>query len=246
MVFVVLPAYNEEGNLPPLLASIRESLEGAGLPFEVIVVDDGSVDGTANAIREAGTRMTVRPVAHPVNRGLAETIRDGLLAAREIAAPDDVIVTMDADNTHPPALIPRMVGMIREGRDVVIASRYRPGSRVVGLSPSRRMLSYGASILFRLLFPIPGVRDYTCGYRAYRARVIGEMFDVYGQGFIDRPGFSCMVGILLKIRRHPFAAGEAPLVLRYDLKAGESKMKVGRTIRETLDLIVENLGRKHR
>ena len=151
---------------------------------------------------------------------------------------------MDADDTHTPGLILRMVRMIREGHDVVIASRYRPGSRVVGLTWFRKVMSYGASWLFRFLMPIHGVRDFTCGFRAYRADVIQNAIKHYGDKFVDQDGFQCMVDILLKLRRMNLIFGEVPFILRYDYKEGASKMNVGRTVRKTLQLIVKRLFEK--
>ncbi len=237
MIFVVLPAYNEEKTLPPLLAEIAFILAETGNAYRVIVVDDGSADGTAGVVREAAASMPVSLVSHTVNRGLSEALKTGLLEAQKEASLRDVVVTMDSDNTHAPGLILRMVRMIREGYDVVIASRYRRESRVIGVPLPRRILSRGASLLFRTLFPMQGVRDFTSGYRAYRASLIRDMFSAYGNDFVDRPGFSCMVDILLKIRRRPVIAGEVPLILRYDRKASDSKMRVGKTVWETLALV---------
>jgi dolichol-phosphate mannosyltransferase len=201
-----------------------------------VLVDDGSSDSTVEVAEQYAKRMPLRILRHPQNKGLAETLNTGLREAVRVASPEDIIVTMDADNTQPPALIPRMVSMIHEGRDVVVGSRYRPGARVVGVPLYRRFLSYGASLLFRTLLPIRGVRDYTSGYRAYRAPVIKEMYDLYEDEFISETGFSCMVDILLKLRNRKFVFGEAPLVLRYDLKEGVSKMNVLKTVVDTLEL----------
>ena len=90
---------------------------------------------------------------HEVNQGLGATIRDGLRVAAGLCAEHDIVIAMDADNTHTPGLIRSMVRLVHEGNDVVIASRYRPGSNVRGVSLQRRLLSYGASLLLRLLFP---------------------------------------------------------------------------------------------
>jgi dolichol-phosphate mannosyltransferase len=239
MIILVLPAYNEELTLPPLLGAIAENLDEAQLAYRVLIVDDGSSDGTGRVIGEFAGRLPVTPLIHEQNRGLAEAMKTGLMAAVDMAERRDIIVTMDSDNTHNPGLIMQMVRMIREGHDVVIASRYVPGARVIGVSLVRRFLSFGASLVFRVLFPIIGVRDYTSGFRAYRAEVIKEMFTAYGDTFIDEPGFSCMVDILLKMRKYPLIIGEVPLILRYDQKEGASKMNVARTIRQTLRLIVK-------
>ena len=237
---IVLPAYNEERNLGPLLDSIRDAMADAAVPYRVIVVDDGSVDQTAETVSSRGSAMPIVLVQHPKNQGLGATIRDGLRLAAELAGDGDVIVTMDADQTHNPALIPRMLQAIREGHDVVIASRYRPGSRVFGLSALRILVSLGASWTFRILFPTTGVRDFTCGYRAYRATLLKTELATYGDRFIEAEGFHCMAEILLKLRPlHPIF-GEVPFILRYDLKEGATKMRVGRTIRQTLALVVRS------
>jgi dolichol-phosphate mannosyltransferase len=137
----------------------------------------------------------------------------------------------------------RMLGLIREGHDVVIGSRYVSGARVVGVPFHRRVLSGGASLLMRTVFPIEGVRDYTCGFRAYRASILQAAFARYSERLISQKGFSCMVDILLKLRTlepDPIM-GEVPLVLRYDLKHGMSKMRAARTIVDTLVLMGRNL-----
>jgi dolichol-phosphate mannosyltransferase len=239
VIYVVLPAFNEELTLGPLFDALAEHLDEVRLQYRIIVVNDGSTDGTGRIIRDAAARLSIVPVEHAQNQGLAEALKSGLLEAVRQAGNRDIIITMDSDNTHTPGLIMRMVRMIREGHDVVIASRYRRGARVIGVPFPRRVLSYGASVVFRALFPIKEVKDYTSGYRAYRAEIIKKMFDVYGDQFIDEPGFSCMVDILLKMRRFPVIIGEVPLILRYDRKASASKMHVARTVRQTLRLIAK-------
>lgn len=239
-VRVVLPAYNEEATLPRLLQRLDLAFVESGLSGEVLVVNDGSTDTTADAARCYKGAMPVRLLDLQPNRGLAEAIRAGLLAALETAGPNDIIVTMDADNTHTPGLILRMVRLVREGADLVIASRYQPGSRIRGLSIWRRMLSRVASIVFQLLAPIPGARDYTCGYRAYRADLLRQAVDRYRESLIRQSGFGCMAEILLKLRTLDPIVCEVPLILRYDLKESASKLRVWRTIRETLLLLLRH------
>jgi len=151
---------------------------------------------------------------------------------------------MDADNTHSPGLIRAMTRRIHEGADVVIASRFRPGADVAGVPLHRRLLSRWASWLFMAFFPIHGVRDYTCGFRAYRGPVLRDAFERYGEEFIDQDGFQCMVDILLKLRRLDVIFAEVPMILRYDRKSGASKMNVLRTTTGTLWLMARRrLGR---
>ena len=236
-VHVVLPVYNEEARIERLLNHIDEALDEAGIPYEVVLVDDGSRDATRDIVTRCAAFMPIHLMEHQVNRGLGATIRDGLVAAANRAGDRDIIVTMDADDTHAPGLILRMVRMISEGHDVVIASRYRPGSRCVGVPASRQALSYVASWMFRIAFPIRGVKDFTCGYRAYRAGVVRDALSRYGDEFLDQDGFQCMVDILLKLRRMNLIFGEVPFILRYDWKEGGSKMNVFRTVKDTLGLM---------
>lgn len=237
-IYVVLPAYNEQENLGPLLDGIAEAMAEEGFDYQVIVVDDGSRDDTLAVAQARAKNMPLRIERHEVNQGLGPTIRDGLAAAAKSCHGRDIVVALDADNTHPPGLIGAMVRRVREGNDVVIASRYQPGARVLGVPPVRRLLSWGAGTLFRMVFPIPGVKDYTCGYRAYRGEFLQGAFERYGDRFVSEAGFQCMVDILLKLHRLGAICCEVPLVLRYDLKGGVSKMKVGRTVLRTLGLMV--------
>jgi dolichol-phosphate mannosyltransferase len=237
--YIVLPAYNEEQALPPLLSNIVKTFEEEGKSFKIIVVNDGSRDNTLNVANELSKTLPVIVVDNGVNRGLAETLKNGLIHALKLAHPDDVIITMDADNTHPAGLALRMLRLIREGNDVVIASRYREGSLVRGLSFYRKFLSYGAAVLFKVLFPIQGVRDYTCGYRAYHASILLKLYKDKGDNFISAKGFSCMVDLLLSLRKLDLVFNEVPMILRYDQKPGASKMNVTKTIFETLSLILK-------
>ncbi|MEZ4804908.1 MAG: glycosyltransferase family 2 protein [Bacteroidia bacterium] len=239
-VLVVLPAYNEEENIGELLSQIQYALEqDSKINYKVFVVNDGSVDNTQAIAEEMSKSMPIEVLLHEVNQGLGATIRDGLYRAVQYSGKNDIIITMDADATHNPGLILRLIRMIMEGHDVVIASRFQPGARVIGLVWHRKLLSYLASIIFRITYPIKGVRDYTCGYRAIRADVLKNAMDEYGDRFVDQDGFQCLVDILLKLRKRKLLFGETPLILRYDQKGGMSKMNVSRTIKNTLILIVK-------
>ena len=237
-IWIVLPAYNEADALPLLLDALIEHLEDLSSEFSIIVVNDGSVDRTGAIAEEYAKRGHVIAIHNERNSGLAETLKRGLLAAVERANERDVILTMDADNTQPAGLARRLFRVILEGNDVVIASRYREGSRVRGVPLPRVLLSYGSSWLFRFFFPTPGVRDFTSGYRAYRASVMKSLVDRYGNEFISERGFSCMVDILLRLRGLNVIIAEVPLVLRYDQKPGATKMKVAQTVFDTLRLLV--------
>src|SRR5262249_40648610 len=188
------------------------------------VVNDGSRDRTGEVVRNHAAALHLTLLEHPSNLGLGATIRDGLLTSVDLASDNDVVVTMDADDTHAPAAIVGMVARVDRGYDVVIASRYQKGSQVIGVPATRRFLSYAGSALFRVVFPIAGVRDFTCGYRAYRASVLRQAVAHYRAEFLNQEGFQCMVDILLKLSRMHLRFDEIPITLRYDRKGGKSKM----------------------
>lgn len=240
MLTCLLPAYNEAHALPKLIPALGSALTGTD--YRLLVVDDGSSDGTQAIAREFASQWPVHVEPHGQNRGLGQAMATGFAwVAAHVASKHDVVVALDADNTHPATLIAEMVAKI-EGdlADVVIASRYAPGGAEVGLAWHRHVLSRGASWLLSTAFPIPGARDYTCGFRAYRVATLERALKVYGpEGFVSQRGFACMAEILIKLHLIEARIDEVGLVLRYDLKEGASKLPVARTIHQYMGLIRE-------
>jgi dolichol-phosphate mannosyltransferase len=233
VLHLLLPAYNEAPALSRLLPRVRAVVEAHRMNAHVVIVDDGSADGTA----EVASSYGVEVVRHERNLGLAAALRTGFAHLAREVQPDDVVVTMDADDSHVPGLIPRMIQRIDEGFDVVIASRFRPGARVLGVPAIRRLLSVLGVAVYRVLAPIAGVRDYTCGYRAYRASVLKQAVDRWGDGFVSETGFTATADVLLKLRHiDGVLMTELPFVLRYDRKPGASKMRVGANVRASVRL----------
>jgi dolichol-phosphate mannosyltransferase len=230
MIYILLPAYNEESDIGPLFERIIQLQTSTRLPVKVLVVDDGSQDHTCAVVQSYSAKIPLEILDHGGNRGLGQAMLTGLKRAAEVVDPDDVVIAMDADNTHDPGLIPAMALKIKSGDDLVIASRYESGGEEIGLHPIRKLLSRGASLLLRLFFPIQGAKDYTCGYRAYRGSLVRKGFAHYGQDLIAETGFTCMAELLIKLSRLGARISEVPLVLRYDFKSGKSKMKFMRTI----------------
>ena len=235
-LWLALPAFDEERSLPALLercVPVARALEAEGGAFRVLVVDDGSRDRTIEAANAFRDRLGLEVVPHGVNRGLGAALRTCLTEALARCGDGDAVATMDADNTHDPALLPAMWRRLDEApaADVVIASRYVAGGEEVGLSAIRRVLSRGASFLLTAVTPVKGARDYTCGFRVYRASTLRRAAAAWGDRLVEEAGFTCMAEVLLKLGRGGARVAEWPLVLRYDLKEGASKMKVLRTIR---------------
>lgn len=254
MLYIVLPAYNEDQALPALLEDIEHNC--SAIPHQIVVVNDGSTDSTLDVVKNyAQTHSNVHGVNHEQNEGLGAALNSGFQyvlnynCCQDSKSPDnlvdkkldvpDIVITMDADNTQPADCIPLLYDKICSGSDLVIASRYVPGGEQHGLSLGRRGLSWGAGKVMRFFAPIKGVRDYSCGYRAYRLKLLVEGTRQYGPNIIKSKNFSGMVELLLKVAPLAAHVSEVPLKLHYELKKGASKMRIGATIWGYLQLIYQ-------
>lgn len=230
---VCLPCYNEAQALPSLLVRLAQA--GAALPrgweIEVLVVDDGSSDATAS-LAAPRSGVHVHLLRHDVNQGLGRTLADGLAWCCAQYAAGDVVAVMDADLTHPPEMLAALLHPILSGSaDVVIASRYAPGGSEQGLPLRRLLYSRLANRVLQALARVPGVRDYTCGYRLYSVDALQAAGRVHGDSLIKERGFTCTAELLLKLAGCGARCQELGFALDYSLKAGASKMNVPATIR---------------
>ncbi|MGE5605674.1 MAG: glycosyltransferase, partial [Bacteroidota bacterium] len=155
-----------------------------------------------------------------------ETSRDMFERAAELSNPNDIIIRMDCDDTHEPKYMLDMIKKIDEGFDVVIASRFQPGGGQHGLDGYRKFISRCANIFMKIFFPIKGVWEYSCGYRAYRASIIQDALKIYGNDFISLKGlgFTCTLEKLVVLRNMKARFAEVPFELHYEQKLSPSKM----------------------
>ena len=162
MISIVVPTYNEAGSLPKLAERLHEAL--AGGEWELVVVDDGSPDGTADIAEALAPRIPVRVVRRAGKAGLASAVVAGFAAAT-----GDVLVVMDADLSHPPEVVPALAAAIENGADLAVGSRYVRGGGVEDWPARRRIVSRVACLMGNALVP---VRDATSGFFALRRSVI--------------------------------------------------------------------------
>jgi dolichol-phosphate mannosyltransferase len=226
MILVLLPAYNEEKSLPPLFPKLRSVLTDIEGGYLIVVCDDGSTDQTGKLLEDYAKTMPIKILSHNINRGLGETMRDLFEYAAVHVQAGDVIIRMDCDDTHEPNIIAKMIKKLRQDCDVVIASRFEPGGGQHGLDGYRTAISRAANLFMRIFFPIKGVKEYSCGFRAYRAEAIQRAVNFYGNNFIQLKGlgFTCTLEKLIKLNILGMRFGEVPFELRYDQKVSESKM----------------------
>ena len=227
IVSVIIPCFNEQEALPqlrrkivPVLDTLDRRYGGSGR-CELILVDDGSTDGTAEGLRTAlGDDARVKIVAHERNQGLGAALRTGLAASR-----GELIVTTDADGTYDFAEIPGMLARLVPGVDVVTASPYHPEGDVLGVPAYRLILSQGASLVYRTLLDA-SIYCYTAMFRAYRREVL---LAVRSQA----AGYLAMAEILAEALLHGFTVVEFPTVLTVR-RYGQSKARVAQILRDHL------------
>jgi dolichol-phosphate mannosyltransferase len=160
------------------------------------------------------------------------------------AAPADFVVRLDADGTQDPALVPELLACLEQGgADVAVASRYLARASEQGVPLVRRLLSWKANLIFRLLFPSPGLSDYSCGFRAYRAALLARAAATWGADFValERCGFAVTVEKLLKLRALGARFAEVPLRLDYAAKKSPSRLRLWSTALGCARLVVWGL-----
>lgn len=240
MLILVIPVYNEEENIARLLAKIVR-LNQKMLLRKLIIVDDGSIDETVERIRAFDNSLPITVLSFSVNRGPGAVFEDGLREALSVAHEDDIIGTLEADTTSDLTILPRMLAKIKTGADVVLASCYSPmGGKLTGLPLERKLLSLGANSLLKMLFPIRGIHTYSSFYRLYRPIVLKRVIQEYG-GLFTEPGFVCMVELLIRLGRLPVQIAEVPMTLHFRKRKGASKMKIAKTIRAYVRVMIRAL-----
>ena len=235
MIYILLPAYNEEKNLKKMFQKI-EKIYLKKLDITAVLIDDCSTDNTI-LLKKKQYKFNLIYIKHKKNSGLSITMETGFNQILKIAKKKDIVITLDSDNTHPISIIPGMVKKIQKGSDIVIASRFVNSSKINGLSFWRHILSVGAKYLFKSLYPYKNLNDYTCNFRAYKYELIKELLK--NKKFFKNEGFNIAAKILLFLtsKYKDLNLLEVPFTLRYDYKIGQSKMKLTKTIGLTLRLI---------
>jgi dolichol-phosphate mannosyltransferase len=212
-VLVVLPTYNESANIDTVLHRVRQALPAAS----VLVVDDGSPDGTADIAERVGKELgNVDVMRRQEKSGLGSAYRAGFRWGLERGF--DVCVEMDSDLSHEPEALPGLIAPLSEGHEVAIGSRYVPGGRIPNWAWHRRMLSRGGNVYASVLLGL-GVADSTAGFRAYAASVLRRI----DLDAIRADGYGFQIEMTYAAIRSGATVAEVPIRF-VDRVEGESKM----------------------
>jgi dolichol-phosphate mannosyltransferase len=214
--WLILPTYNEAENIEALVRAALVQLERTGTPHTILVVDDGSPDGTGLIAERLSQELDpVRVLHRPRKEGLGRAYLAGFAIALEAGA--ELVLEMDSDFSHDPADLPRLIAAAGTA-DLVLGSRYVPGGGVTEWGKVRRLLSRGGSAYARILLGVP-VRDLTGGFKCFHRRVLEaiELEDVHADGY----GFQ--IELTYKAVRAGFSVTEVPILFR-ERRVGSSKM----------------------
>jgi len=242
-LFAILPCYNEAENIGKLIDEWnkqRDRLKKQKYDLKIIGIDDCSTDDTQKQILSKKNEFdNVDIIIHEENKGLSGGLNSAIHYFNKKGNDGDLLVLMDGDNTHNPKYVHGMLGLLKDEKNCIIASRYRKGANIVGLAKSREMMSEFAKVYYKVTLNIPNVRDYTCGYRMYTYNLIDNLLKKFGDNPIKEKSFACMMELLYKVYLSGGKFDEVGFELRYDNKCGESKMNVLKTVRRSLTTAIK-------
>lgn len=219
---VVIPTYQEAGNIAGILRALRQHLPD----LSILVVDDASPDGTGDIAESVGEEIGgVEVLRRPGKDGLGAAYRAGFRHALDQG--HELVGQMDADFSHDPAVVPRLIDAVESGADVAIGSRYVVGGSVPNWTWSRRKLSSWGNAYAGTLLRL-AMNDATTAFRMYRAEVL-EKIDIDGT---TANGYLFQIETAFRLSQHHLRIVELPITF-VDRVQGQSKMAVGRTMLET-------------
>ena len=231
---VIIPTYNEIENIEAIIREVL-SLEHA---FHILIIDDGSPDGTAEKVKELQAEFVNRVflVQRQGKQGLGTAYIAGFKWG--IAHDYDFLFEMDADFSHPPSKLVNLYRACRQGSDIAVGSRYIKGGKVEDWPFDRLFLSYGASLYVRIITGMP-VKDPTAGFVCYRRHVLEEL-DLDGIEFV---GYAFQIEMKYKSFKKGFKIAEVPITFK-DREKGQSKMNAS-IIKEAVTGVLKlRFGRK--
>ncbi|MEX2681013.1 MAG: polyprenol monophosphomannose synthase [Candidatus Sigynarchaeota archaeon] len=218
-IVIVLPTYNERKNIVRLIPQLEDILEKQDVDGHVIIVDDNSTDGTGTeAIRLARSYGNITVIQRPGKMGLGSAYRVGFKRAIEMGM--DIVFMMDSDLSHRPSYIPKFLACMKKtNASVVIGSRYCKGGGTDGWPTTRKMISFGANFIARVILGITHVHDTTSGFRAFKVDAL-KAID-YDSIYSD--GYSFLGEMLFRVYQNRMKIKEIPFIF-YERKYGTSKL----------------------
>jgi dolichol-phosphate mannosyltransferase len=228
MIYFCLPAYNEASTVGLSLYKLGEVMKEVNREYELIALNDGSSDETLDVINSYEPLLPLNVINVEVNQGFGPSLLSLLreVVNRSIFPERDIVVTMEADFSQNPSVVPSMVKQIEGGADMVIASSFAKGSTTTDSTIMFKVLNSMLFILMRNLYGITGVRDYVSSFRAYRVSIIKKTLDHFDEDVITLSGRPANTELLLNVNYMKPKIVEVPLLVRYDIRKRRSRVRV--------------------
>lgn len=248
MIKIIFCAFNEEKNLKKLLIDISHEMQNMGRDFEIITCIDGTTDKSCEILEAFSKFHPVKILPLKNERGLGLAYKRIFLDLIENSVANDLIISLDADNTHKPEQIAAMLEHCEKNNlDLLVASRFCDKSIMAEFPLYRRLISKFTSILLQNLFTVRRcisggkLQDFTSGYRIYRVQKLQELFAKEKNNFISEPEFTYTCELLIKLSRINSRIDEIAISYDYGKKIGVSKLRVMRNFYRLIILLFKLL-----
>lgn len=232
MIYFLIPAYNEAVNLPGLSINLSKYVKQQKL---IIIIDDGSTDNTREVITKLSKTYPVKRIGYKKNQGAGYAFKFGFKKFIPNLKSDDLVITMEADNTSDYSKLEKMIQLAKI-HEIVLASPHKVGGAFKSVSLMRTVLSKISSQIDSMVFGINNVKTYTSFYRVYNARLLKQLNAAYGNRLVTNNGFNSVIEILLKANRLGADIVEIPAEVDWEKRLGKSKMNILKNAKGHLSL----------
>lgn len=243
MVYFLIPTYNDANNAQNLIHIIHTYSQKTSLSYRIYFLNDASIDNIEEIITEIKKTIPhVQLLNFSENRGPGAVVLDGIKHIQPLLKEDDILIIREADSgNNDLRTLKLMLHKMEMGYDIISASVCTEGGRIIGISFLRLLLTYACNMIYRILFHVKGIKDYTIFYRGYSHNAIQTMIHTFGDDLIESKGFAFSAELLIKARKLDLLFGAVPLILRLNLAQKTSSMNISKTIKEHANLIRKSL-----
>ncbi|OFW81157.1 MAG: hypothetical protein A3D15_02565 [Alphaproteobacteria bacterium RIFCSPHIGHO2_02_FULL_40_34] len=234
MIKIIFCCLNEAQNLKKLLVNLIHEVELLQRDFEIIICLDGGSDNSASIIADFQQHHKIRILPQQNQRGLGLAYKRLFSEVIQNSAADDLVISLDADNTHNPEQIPQMLEHFEKNNlDFLVASRFCGNSVMADFPLHRQFISKFTSLLLQNIFAVKKIsgkklQDYTSGYRVYKVEKLQKLFEKEKNNFITEPEFTYTAELLIKLARLECRMDEIAISYDYGNKIGKSKLRISR------------------
>jgi dolichol-phosphate mannosyltransferase len=250
LIKIIFCAFNEEQNLPKFLSNLTLELNILNRQFEIIACLDGSEDSSSQILSNLEKSYPIKTLEIKNQRGLGLAYKRLFLHVIENSNDDDLIISLDADNTHNPKQIGEMISHFEKNSlDFLVTARFCGNSVMKDFPLHRQFISKSISILLQILFSVKNIsgsklKDYTSGYRIYKSEKLKKLFAIHKDKFITEPDFTYTCELLINLSKLDTRFDEIAISYDYGKKIGKSKLRIFSNLKRLVILLFKQIAIK--